>query len=218
MQLLWDDADGCTTCPFGGGPAKFNNMFYQHSLPRSRVSEPSRVRITTPRSLACDSARQRLVFRLNYTFSHSLDNASGLQASTAYATAFIVNALEPDQNYATSDFDAKHIINANWVMVTSVWRAKGFFQARTALPKEFLVAGICRDFPLEQWFTNSDTIRRQPLGDKLERPIQWRARAAPRDQSFAWCGRHQPNVFADPRAALASFRNARPVRLVTVMC
>ncbi|HKY45879.1 MAG TPA: carboxypeptidase regulatory-like domain-containing protein, partial [Pyrinomonadaceae bacterium] len=29
LQLLWDDAPGCTTCPFGGGPARFNNMFYQ---------------------------------------------------------------------------------------------------------------------------------------------------------------------------------------------
>src|ERR1043166_7534796 len=29
LQLLWDDSPNCTTCPFGGGPAKFNNMFYQ---------------------------------------------------------------------------------------------------------------------------------------------------------------------------------------------
>jgi hypothetical protein len=77
------------------------------------------------------SLRQRfgndLYFDVNYSYGHSLDNASGLQASTAYATAFIVNALDPNQNYATSDFDAKHIVNANWVAGLPIGRGKRFF-------------------------------------------------------------------------------------------
>ena len=68
-----------------------------------------------------------LAFDLNYTLGHSLDSASGLQNSTSYGTAFIVNALDPDQNYASSDFDARHIINANWLVGLPFGRDKKFF-------------------------------------------------------------------------------------------
>ncbi|OLD79475.1 MAG: hypothetical protein AUF67_16010 [Acidobacteria bacterium 13_1_20CM_58_21] len=61
------------------------------------------------------SLRQRihnLQWDFNYTYSHSLDNASGLQTSTTYGGAFIENAIRPNDNYANSDFDLGHIINA----------------------------------------------------------------------------------------------------------
>lgn len=61
------------------------------------------------------SLRQRihnLQWDFNYTYSHSLDNASGLQTRTTYGGAFIENAIRPNDNYANSDFDLRHIINA----------------------------------------------------------------------------------------------------------
>ena len=212
VQLLWDDSMSCTTCPFGGGPAKFNNMFYQ---PQFAALSSFGTIARSNYNAAQLSLRQRfgndLSFDFNYTFSHSLDNASGLQASTAYATAFIVNALEPDQNYATSDFDAKHIINANWVVglpfgrgkrfmsnsnkfvdgVFGGWDLTGIFRWNSGLP-------IQTPFDGSRWATNwnvqSNGVRVRPIATNPSRGAAV----------------NQPNVFADPRSALAAFRNARP--------
>jgi hypothetical protein len=67
------------------------------------------------------SYRQRLrdlTVDFNYTFSHSLDNASGLQAYGAYSgSALILNPFRPQDNYTASDFDSRHVINVN-----SVWQ------------------------------------------------------------------------------------------------
>ena len=67
------------------------------------------------------SYRQRLrdlTIDFNYTFSHSLDNASGLQAYGAYNdSALILNPFRPQDAYAASDFDSRHVINVN-----SVWQ------------------------------------------------------------------------------------------------
>ncbi|HET9742120.1 MAG TPA: TonB-dependent receptor [Terriglobales bacterium] len=58
-----------------------------------------------------------LTLDFNYTFSHSLDNASGLQAAGSYSnSALILNPFRPQDNYTASDFDMRHIININ-----SVW-------------------------------------------------------------------------------------------------
>ena len=120
------------------------------------------------------SLRQRfgndLSFDFNYTFSHSLDNASGLQASTAYAAAFIVNALEPDQNYATSDFDATHIINANWVVGLPFGRGKRFLSGMNSVAEGISGVDLTGIF---RWNSGlrSDAIRRS-RATKLERSIK----------------------------------------------
>jgi hypothetical protein len=69
---------------------------------------------------AAFSLRQRLgglTWDLNYTFSKSLDDTSGLQTAAAYGGAFILNPLRQSDNYAPSDFDMRHIVNFN-----SVWQ------------------------------------------------------------------------------------------------
>jgi len=67
------------------------------------------------------SYRQRmrdLILDFNYTYSHSLDNASGLQAATSYSgSALILNPFRPQDNYTASDFDMRHIVT-----VSSVWQ------------------------------------------------------------------------------------------------
>jgi hypothetical protein len=67
------------------------------------------------------SYRQRLrdlILDVNYTYSHSLDDASGLQAATSYSgSALILNPFRPQDNYGASDFDMHHIIT-----VSSVWQ------------------------------------------------------------------------------------------------
>jgi hypothetical protein len=77
------------------------------------------------------TARQRfknsLTFDLNYTWSKSFDNASGIQTASAFQTgAFILNPLRPDDSRSLSDFDVQHIINANWLWQIPVGRGKSF--------------------------------------------------------------------------------------------
>lgn len=65
------------------------------------------------------SVRQRLkdlTWDLNYTYSKSMDDASGLQTSGTFGAAFILNALRQRDEYSVSDFDLTHVVNFN-----SVW-------------------------------------------------------------------------------------------------
>ena len=209
VQLLWDDSPNCTTCPAGGGPARFNNMFYQPQF--GAFSAFSTIAYSNFNS-AQFSLRQRfgndVTFDVNYTFSHSLDSASGLQASGAFGSAFIVNALDPDQNYATSDFDARHLINANWLIglplgkgkaiggnlpkfadtILGGWQLSGIFRWNSGLP-------IQTPFDGSRWATNwnvqSNGVRVRPVSASPTRGAS-------------------PNIFTDPTAVLRSFRNARP--------
>ena len=212
LQLIWDDAPGCTTCPEGTGPAKFNNMFYQPQF--GALSAFSTLAFSNYNSLQL-SLRQRLredvTFDFNYTYSHSLDSVSGLQNSSSYGTAFIVNALDPAQNYASSDFDARHIINANWVVglpfgrgkrywtnsnnlvgkVLGGWTTTGIFRWNSGLP-------IQTPFDCCVWATNWNV---QSNGTRVQ-PIE----SSPTGNGFEG----KPNVFSDRLAAYRSFRRARP--------
>jgi hypothetical protein len=106
---------------------------------------------------------------LNYTFSHSLDNASGLQGSTdGYATdAFIVNPIRPNTWYGSSSFDVKHNITADaiWQMpfgkgralmsnahpvaeaILGGWQISGIFRWNSGLP-------IFSPYDDARWATN----------------------------------------------------------------
>jgi hypothetical protein len=212
LQLLWDDSPDCTTCPFGGGPSRVNNLFYQPQF--AALSAFSTVAHSNYNSMQF-SVRQRLredvTFDFNYTYGHSLDNASGLQASGSYGAAFIVNALFPDQNYATSDFDARHIINANWVVGLPFGRGKRFFSNASGFVEQafggWQSTGIFRwnsGLPIQTpfdccvWATNwnvqSNGVRVQPVESSP-------TRNGPDGK---------PNVFSDPEAVYRSFRPARP--------
>jgi hypothetical protein len=209
LQLLWDDSPGCTTCPFGGGPAKFNNMFYQPQF--GALSAFSTIAHSNYHSFQF-SVRQRLrddvTFDFNYTLGRSLDNASGLQNSTSYGTAFIVNSLFPNENYAESDFDARHIINANWVIGLPFGRGKKFLNDTSSWVDQVLggwqYTGIFRwnsGLPVISpndccvWATNWNV---QSTGVRV-RPLQ----SSPSKAA-------SPNLFNDALAAYRSFRNARP--------
>jgi hypothetical protein len=80
------------------------------------------------------SYRQRLsslTMDFNYTWSHSLDDASGLQTETGFGNqqtngAFIPNSLRQGDNYANSDFDIRHNINADVVWQLPFGKGKAF--------------------------------------------------------------------------------------------
>ena len=76
---------------------------------------------------AAFSLRQRLggvTWDLNYTFSKSMDDTSGLQNAASFGTAFILNPLRQRDSYAVSDFDRRHIFNFNSVWELPVGRGR----------------------------------------------------------------------------------------------
>jgi len=125
------------------------------------------------------TVRQRLsslTMDFNYTFSHSFDDASGLQGEDAFGNfsngngSFVVNPLRQGDNYASSDFDIRHIINVSavWQMpfgrgralmssanravqaVVGGWQLAGIYRWNTGLPLP------ASPFDSHQWATNWD--------------------------------------------------------------
>ena len=75
------------------------------------------------------SIRQRnknLYWDLNYTWSHSMDDTSGVQSSTAYGGGFILNPIRQQDSWANSDFDTRHQINFNAVLKMPFGRGQAF--------------------------------------------------------------------------------------------
>ncbi|MEP7149626.1 MAG: carboxypeptidase-like regulatory domain-containing protein, partial [Acidobacteriota bacterium] len=157
------------------------------------------------------SLRQRLrdvmSFDINYTFAKSLDNASGLQTGGSYGSQFILNPLQPRDNYAVSDFDIRHSVNANFLFQFPIGKGKKFFNNMNGVADAFLggwqLSSIFRwnsglplstPFDAEQWATNWNV---QSNGTRIRRVDSGAVRST-------------QNLFADPQAALNSFRNARP--------
>jgi Carboxypeptidase regulatory-like domain/TonB dependent receptor len=112
------------------------------------------------------SLRQRLGNSLtadfNYTLSHSHDDASGLQTADQFGGAFILNPLRQTDNYAESDFDIRHIINANAVWELPFGRGKMFFGGVNRVADAFLggwqLTGIFRwnsGLPISTPFDNA---------------------------------------------------------------
>ena len=77
------------------------------------------------------SVRQRfgsgLILDFNYTLSKSMDDASGLQSASSYSTgSFIVNPSDLKQQRSVSDFDTRHVINANALWDIPVGKGRQF--------------------------------------------------------------------------------------------
>ncbi len=155
--------------------------------------------------------KEQLYLDFNYTFSKSIDNASGLQTSSSYGSAFILNPLRPQDNRAVSDFDIRHIININGTYQLPVgrnrkflndapgfvnailggWQLTGIYRWNTGLP---VIGGGF--FDAAQWATNWNA---QSFGVRI-RPIE---------SSPTRGGKDGPKLFSDPLQAYQSFRNAR---------
>ena len=153
--------------------------------------------------------KDSLSLDFNYTFSKSIDNASGLQTEGAYDAGFIENALRPDDNKAVSDFDLTHVINGNlaWQLpfgtgraflnsmhpvinqILGGWQFTSIFRWNSGLPES-------APFDAEIWATNWNAQ-------------SWGSLTSALDASPTKSGDH-PNFFTDPVNAYQSFRNARP--------
>jgi Carboxypeptidase regulatory-like domain len=160
------------------------------------------------------SIRQRLktlTWDFNYTFSKSIDDASGLQTSGVYGSAFITNALRQRDNRAVSDFDIKHIINMNsiWELpfgrgrmflsnsnryvnaILGGWQFTSIFRYNSGLP-------VSSPVDLGGWPTNWN-VRSWAT---VIRPVQ--------TSPTRGGGTVSPNLFSDPKAFYNSFRSPAP--------
>jgi hypothetical protein len=65
-----------------------------------------------------------LTLGVSYTYSHSLDDSSDR------TTVAFVNAFDLRQNWASSDFDERHLLNINYIYklpLRSIWRSANFW-------------------------------------------------------------------------------------------
>ncbi|MCS6885473.1 MAG: TonB-dependent receptor [Acidobacteriota bacterium] len=160
------------------------------------------------------SVRQRLgddiSWDFNYTFSKSLDLASGLQREAQYTSdAFILNPLRPKDNRSFSEFDLRHIINANGIWYLPVGRGKRFLSNANSVVNALL--GGWQLTTIFRW--NSGLPVYGPF-DGTGWATNWNIRSTGtpirKIQSSPTRGGAKPaNLFKDPVFASQSFRNAR---------
>jgi hypothetical protein len=163
------------------------------------------------------SVRQRakgLTWDFNYTFSKSMDDASGLQTSDPFASGVILNPLRQRDSYAISDFDLTHVINFNSVWEIPIGRDRQLFSGMNKFANIFLggwqLSSIFRyntGYPVVNgiffddagWVTNwnlkSQVVPLQPI-------------ETGNNKTSGTNG--VPNLFADPQAAYNSFRSPLP--------
>ena len=152
-----------------------------------------------------------LAFDINYTLSHSIDNASGLQNAGNYSTAALIfNPLDLNSQYANSDFDVRHIVNANWIYGLPFGRGKMFGRSANKW-----VNGLIGGWQLTGVFRwNSGFPVASPFGSQRW-PTNWNisstlVRTRPLDTTTNTTPVAGPNIFADPLAAYLGFRDAIP--------
>jgi hypothetical protein len=192
-----------------GAPTRFMQPQYGALSAWSTIGNSSYNALTV-------SLRQRLsslTMDVNYTYSHSLDDSSGLQTAGGYGAAFIVNPIRQSSWYGNSDFDIRHQINASavWQMpfgkgrpflnagsravqaIVGGWQLSGIYRWNTGLPLDTM------PFDDARWATNwnvqANVTPTAPLHECPDRT------ATPKVFGGSGC---------DIKAIYQSFRNAYP--------
>jgi hypothetical protein len=149
-------------------------------------------------------------FDFNYTYSHSLDTASGNEDANVITggAEFIVNPLELRLNRGSSDFDVRHLINANFIYEIPFGKGRKYFGGINKWANFFLggwqLTGIYRwntGFPTGEPFDDGRWATNWNVQSNLVRI---------RDLYSSPTKEGSPNLFSDPQAAYQSFRNAYP--------
>jgi hypothetical protein len=160
------------------------------------------------------SIRQRfrtLSWDFNYTFSKSIDDASGLQTSGVYGSAFITNALLQRDNRAISDFDVSHVVNFNSIWELPVGRGRRFLTGTNKW-----VDGFIGGWQLTSIFRYNSGLPTSAPVDVGGWPTNWNVRSwatalGPVETSpTRGGGTKSPNLFSDPKAFYNSFRSPAP--------
>jgi hypothetical protein len=159
------------------------------------------------------SIRQRLKglsWDLNYTFSKSIDDASGLQTSGVFGSAFITNALRQRDNRGVSDFDITHIVNFNSIWDVPVGRGRRYFTDANKF-----VDAVLGGWTISSIFRYNSGLPVSSPVDIGGWPTNWNVRSwsTPLRSIQSSPSRNtngRPNLFSDPTAAYNSFRSPAP--------
>jgi hypothetical protein len=200
----------------GAGPTRFMQPQYGALSAWSTIGNSNYHGMTV-------SVRQRLnsvTMDFNYTFSHSLDDASGLQSESGFGNngggngAFILNPIRQRSNYASSEFDVRHIVTADAVWRLPFGRGREFLSNSSRLVDAVLggwqLSGIYR------WSTGLPTV--SPFDD-ARWATNWDNQAAVTPTApIHTCPTRstdgQPKLFGGSacniKAIYQSFRNAYP--------
>lgn len=202
VQLLWDD---------GLGPNGASNLFFHPqyatfgAYSTIGTSDYNSLQVNLQKRLSNDN-----YLGFNYTYSHSLDIASGNESSGSVAAgaSLILNPLDLKVNRGNSDFDARHLINANFGYSLPFGKGRRFFSNMpTALN---FVLGGWRTSGIYRWNTGF------PIGDPFDDgrwATNWNVQSNGRlirslKSSPTRTG--DPNLFGDPTAAYQSYRLPYP--------
>jgi len=143
-----------------------------------------------------------------------MDTGSNLEATQSGFTGVIQNPLNIKLSRSVSNFDVRHLLNANWLIGLPFGRDKRFFheapKAVNAIIGGWQLTGIFRyssglpgpnPFNSGLWPTNwqisSGAVRIRPVETDNVSSV------------LATNGNRYPNVFSDPLAAFRSYRNGR---------
>lgn len=160
------------------------------------------------------SIRQRLKglsWDLNYTFAKSIDDASGLQTSGVFGSAFITNALRQQDNRAVSDFDIRHIVNMN-----SIWELPFGRGQMWGSNSNKWVNGALGGWQLSTIFRYSSGVPTSAPVDLGGWPTNWNVRSwataikPVQTSPTRGGGAVSPNLFSNPTAFYQSFRSPAP--------
>ncbi len=160
------------------------------------------------------SIRQRfkssLSWDFNYTLSKSIDDASGLQTSGVFGSAFITNALRQSDNLAVSDFDIRHVVNFNSTWELPIGRNRMLFGNANKF-----VNAIIGGWQLTSILRYNSGVPTSAPVDVGGWPTNWNVRSwatqvRPVETSPTRGGLLPPNLFADPKAFYQSFRSPAP--------
>ncbi len=153
---------------------------------------------------------QGLGFDFNYTYSHSLDTASGNEDANVISSGaeYILNPLDLRANRGSSDFDARHLINANFIYEIPLGKGRKFLSGinkwANAILGGWQLTGIYRwntGFPTGEPFDDGRWATNWNVQSNLVRIRE--LKSSPTKSGT-------PNLFSDPQAAYQSFRNPYP--------
>jgi len=176
------------------------------------------------------SVRQRftgITWDFNYTFSKSIDDASGLQTSGNFGGgSFVIDAFNIRANRSESDFDLRHVANFNSVWDLPIGKGQRFFNGMNGVMDAIFggwqLSTIVRyDSGPSQgagghyedgvgWQTNWNRRSYPVLMSPVSTGSHYNTAASACNTASATAGCSLPNLFGDPDAAYASFRTPYP--------
>lgn len=206
--LYITDVAGYPFVPVGGLNSYYNSQFSSLWVWRSMSnSSYHALQVSLHKQMS-----NGVLYGLNYTFSHSLDIASFAERSAHFLTDSIINAWDPHQMYASSDFDLRHQINGYMLAKLPFGRGQRLAgnanRAADALIGGWQLGGTTRwtsGFPWSAfmgyvWPTNWDEMG-------------WANKVGPAptegDSGYSMF-QGSPNVFRNPTSALGAFDYAFP--------